>query len=166
LPRQTKSSDEIIFAIPYDNIIDWEYGWFHLPWKTLHPSSQATFDLEVQPWGGNCAIPQFCDTYNPNDKRLQKTWIMGQQFSSAGDTIYCSMKAKYSTKPLEYTNFVQGIAKTEEWEGYRIGKYEIAKGTRWMGIKNDFPLFRYADVLMMKASACSARAMRTALPPW
>ena len=146
-----ESSDEVIFAIPYDNITDWDYGWFHLPWKTLHPSSQATYNLEVQPWGGNCAIPQFIDTYNPLDKRLKDTWIMGLQFSSTGDTLYCSMKAKYSTKPLEYTNFVQGIAKTEEWEGYRIGKYEIALGTRWMGIKTDFPLFRYADVLMMKA---------------
>jgi hypothetical protein len=148
---QNENSDEIIFAIPYDNITDWDYGWFHLPWKTLHPSSQATFNLEVQPWGGNCAIPQFIDTYDPKDKRLINTWIIGLQFSSTGDTLYCSMKAKYATKPLEYTNFVQGIAKTEEWEGYRIGKYEIALGTRWMGIKTDFPLFRFADVLMMKA---------------
>jgi hypothetical protein len=146
-----ESSDEIVFSIPFDNITDWDYGWFHLPWKTLHPSSQATYNLELQPWGGNCAIPQFIDTYNPKDKRLKDTWIMGLQFSSTGDTLRCSMKAKYATKPLEYTNFVQGIAKTEEWEGYRIGKYEIALGTRWMAIKNDFPLFRYADVLMMKA---------------
>lgn len=146
-----ENSTEIIFAIPFDNITDWDYGWFHLPWKTLHPSSQATYNLEVQPWGGNCAIPQFINTYDSLDNRLKDTWIMGLQFSSTGDTLRCSMKAKYKTKPLEYTNFVQGIAKTEEWEGYRIGKYEIALGTRWMGIKNDFPLFRYADIYMMKA---------------
>jgi hypothetical protein len=146
-----QDSKEIIFSIPFDNDVDWEYGWFHLPWKTLHPSSQATYNLEVQPWGGNCAIPQFIDTYNPLDNRLKDTWIMGLQFSSSGDTLRCSMKPKFKTKPLEYTNFVQGIAKTEEWEGYRIGKYEIALGTRWMAIDNDFPLFRYADILMMKA---------------
>ncbi len=156
---ENQSSEEIIFSIPFDNLVDWEYGWFHLPWKTLHPSSQATYNLEVQPWGGNCAIPQFIDTYDPNDHRLEDTWIMGLQFSSTGDTIYCSMKPKYKNKPLEYTNFVQGIAKTEEWEGYRIGKYEIALGTRWMGLKNDFPLFRYADILMMKAECLLRKGM-------
>ncbi|UCH14187.1 MAG: RagB/SusD family nutrient uptake outer membrane protein [Bacteroidales bacterium] len=146
-----ESSTEIIFAIPFDDDVDWEFGWFHLPWKTLHPSNQHTYNLELQPWGGSCAIPQFIDTYDSLDNRLRDTWLIGYQFSSTGDTLYCSMKSKFKDKPLEYTNFVQGIAKTEEWEGYRIGKYEILIGTRWMAIENDFPLFRYADIYMMKA---------------
>ncbi|MBN1416993.1 MAG: RagB/SusD family nutrient uptake outer membrane protein [Bacteroidales bacterium] len=159
---ENENSTEIIFSIPFDNAVDWEYGWFHLPWKTLHPANQATYNMELPPWGGSCAIPQFIDTYDPNDNRLKDTWIMGQQYSSSGDTLYCTMKNEYSSKPLEFTNFLYAISSrlTEEWEGYRIGKYEIAIGTRWMAIKNDFPFFRYADVLMMKAECL----MRKGLP--
>jgi hypothetical protein len=149
-----EGSKEIIFSIPFDNLVGDEYGWWHLPWKTLHPANQATYDMELPPWGGNCAIPQFIDTYNPSDKRLKDTWIMGVQFSSSGDTLYCSMENEYSNKPLEYTNFLYAISSklTKEWEGYRIGKYEILPGsTIGYAAKNDFPFFRYGDVLMMKA---------------
>jgi hypothetical protein len=146
-----ENSPEIIFAIPFDNDKDWEYGWFHLPWMTLHPQNQYTYNLQLQPWGMTRAIPQFIDTYNPMDNRLKNTWIMGQQFSSGGDTLYCSMMNKYKNKPLEFINILSRIYSPDEFEGYRIGKYEIATGTRWMGLDNDFPLFRYADIYMMKA---------------
>jgi hypothetical protein len=146
-----ENSPEILFAIPFDNAKDWEYGWFHLPWITLHPQNQYTYNLEVQPWGSTMAIPQFIDTYDPSDNRLKNTWIMGQQYSYTGDTLYCSMVPKYYKKPLEFINKLSRTYSPDEWEGYRIGKYEIALGTRWMGLQNDFPLFRYADIFLMKA---------------
>ena len=45
-----------------------------------------------------------------------------------------------------------GVDSSEEIHGFRLGKYEIAQG-ELVGMSNDFPLFRYADVLMMKAEA-------------
>lgn len=148
-----EGSSEIIFAVPFgskSNPFE-DYGWFHLLNKTLHPGSQATYDLEVQPWGGNCAIPQFIDTYHPNDDRLDATWIMGPQFALNGDTVYLSMDDARVSEQLNYTNVLQGIEDTREEEGYRIGKFEIAISTKFGRLENDWPWFRYTDIYMMKA---------------
>jgi hypothetical protein len=150
---QNETSTEIIFATPFaskSNPFE-DYGWFHLVCKTLHPGSQATYDLEVQPWGGNCVIPQFINTYDPSDKRLAATWIMGPQFAMNGDTIRLSMDDKRTKEQLNYTNELQGIEDSKEEEGYRIGKFEIAIGTKFGRLENDWPWFRYSDIYMMKA---------------
>src|SRR5690606_28831640 len=49
-------------------------------------------------------------------------------------------------------NFLTSIDGTENNQGYRIGKYEIKAGAKG-GLSNDFPVFRYASVLFMKAEA-------------
>lgn len=139
-------SKEIIFAVPFDELYG---GWFHLHNKSLHPANQATYNLREQPWGGNCAIPQFIDTYDPDDKRLSDTWIMGPQYDMEGNELLCVYGDDKGT-PLVFKNYVTGIEETAEWEGYRIGKYEIKQGALG-SLSNDFPLFRYADVYMMKA---------------
>lgn len=146
-----ENSKEIVFAIPFKTSDDGRYGWFHICFKTLHPQNQLTYDFTYTPWGGNCGLPQFIDTYNAKDKRLKDSWISGTQFSSAGDTLYCTMDTKLAKKPLAYTNYLQSVKITKEYEGFRIGKFEIEKGIGWGGLSNDFPLFRYADIYLMKA---------------
>jgi starch-binding outer membrane protein, SusD/RagB family len=142
-------SPEIIFAVPYDDL----HGpWFHLHMKTLHPQNQATYQLEASPWGGNAALPQFIDTYDEDDARLRWTWISGPQFSASGQVLYCNLSAEMAGQPLVYVNTMKDIFLAGEHEGYRIGKYEIRMGARGQ-LSNDFPAFRYADVLMMKAEA-------------
>ncbi|WP_234735145.1 RagB/SusD family nutrient uptake outer membrane protein [Tellurirhabdus bombi] len=130
-----EASKELIFAVPYDEILAAE-NTIHM--KTLDPSHQRVLSMIAQPWGGNCAVPQFIDTYDAADTRLKDTWIAGKQYDPAGALV------------IDYVNFVQGIEKTEKNEGYRIGKYEIKQGAR-SALGNDFPIFRYADILMMKA---------------
>lgn len=132
-----EGSKELIFAVPYDEILA-NQNTIHM--KTLDPSQQRVFSMISQPWGGNCAVPQFIDTYDPADARLAATWIMGKQYDPSGTLV------------IDYTKAVQGIEKTEKNEGFRIGKYEIKQGARG-ALSNDFPLFRYADVLMMKAES-------------
>jgi len=61
---------------------------------------------------------------------------------------------------IDYVKFVESIEKSKSNEGYRIGKYEIKVGAKG-SLSNDFPVFRYADVLMMKAE-CLLRAGQTA----
>lgn len=142
-----EKSNEQIFSIVFDAT---RSGWLHYPWKTLHPSSAATYDLAEQPWGGSCAIPQFIDTYDPNDARLN-IWIKGPQFASNGTPIYNSMDPALSTEQLNYTKQIGNIDETKEYEGYRVGKFEIERGVTGTAISNDVPLFRYADALMIKA---------------
>jgi starch-binding outer membrane protein, SusD/RagB family len=144
---KNETSNEQIFSIVYDAT---KSGWLHYPWKTLHPSSAATYDLAEQPWGGSCAIPQFIDTYDSKDVRFN-IWIKGPQFASNGTPIYNSMDPALSTVQLNYTKQVGSVDETKEYEGYRVGKFEIERGVTGTAISNDVPLFRYADALMIKA---------------
>ncbi|MBF9254076.1 RagB/SusD family nutrient uptake outer membrane protein [Pontibacter sp. 172403-2] len=133
-----QNSKEIIFAVPYDEI----YGpqnQVHM--KTLDPLSRFVYAMQAGPWGGNCAVPQFIDTYDEEDGRLGDTWIMGPQKSATTGEVV-----------IDYQKDVPSMAGTESNDGYRIGKYAIKMGATG-GLDNDYPMFRYADVLMMKAES-------------
>ncbi len=137
-----QNSGEIIFAVPYDEI----YGTgSQIHMKTLDPLSRLVYGMSAGPWGGNCAVPQFIDTYDPDDSRLYDTWIQGPQYhASTGEEV------------INYVKHVPGIGGdgtvASSNSGYRIGKYEIKQGAT-SNLDNDYPMFRYADVLMMKAEA-------------
>ncbi|KAA2244580.1 RagB/SusD family nutrient uptake outer membrane protein [Chitinophaga agrisoli] len=139
-----ETSRELIFTVPYDEI---NAPGFIIHMKTLDPLSQQVFRMEAQPWGGNCAVPQFINTYDPEDTRLKDTWLQGPQKTPAGVEV------------IDYVNFVGGIEKSKSNEGFRVGKYEIRVGAKG-SLSNDFPIFRYADVLMMKAE-CLLRTGQT-----
>lgn len=143
-----ENSKEIIFALPMDEIyVD---GWndfdFHM--YTLAPENQDTYQLTARPWGGVCAIPQFIDTFDPDDARLQDNYIKGQQYTYSGEILQRSD----GNGPLIYTNSVPSIDESDCDDGYRWGKFEYAIGNT-NRLSNDWPLFRYADVLMMKAES-------------
>lgn len=148
--RTNNTSKELLFAVPYDEV----YGTcsqFHM--KTLKPELRYVFGMQAQPWGGSAANPQFIATYDPEDTRMNGTpadkgqggtWLSGPQFDSQGRGY----------------NFVQHIpsvdskagAKNEFYHGYPVWKYEIYSGM--MGCSNvDFPIVRYAEILMMRAEA-------------
>ena len=132
------NSKEIIFAIPYDEI----YGTGNqIHMKTLDPLSRSVYPMNAGPWGGNCAVPQFIDTYDADDTRLSDTWIMGPQKNATTGAVV-----------ITYVKSVPSMLGTASTDGYRIGKYKI-KPNATGSLDNDFPLLRYADVLMIKAEA-------------
>ncbi|UOQ68824.1 RagB/SusD family nutrient uptake outer membrane protein [Hymenobacter volaticus] len=146
---QNEGSKEIVFAIPFDEV--YATG-FRIHMQTLQPQNQATYNAQASMWGGGiCAIPQFINTYDPDDNRLKQGWIQGQQYSSTGAPLVGVFGA-YTGKPLVFTNTLPGIDNSAEVDGFRVGKFEIKQGVR-VDLSNDFPLFRYADILMMKAES-------------
>jgi len=149
---ENQNSKEIVFSIPFDNVYtaDGSTAWT-LHMETLEPENQATYNFQNSPWGGICAIPQFINTFDPDDSRLTDNWIQGQQYTASGAILIGSLGA-YTGKPLAYINQLPGVDSSEEVHGFRLGKYQIANG-ELVGMSNDFPLFRYADILMMKAEA-------------
>ena len=149
---ENQNSKEIVFSIPFDNVYtaDGSTAWT-LHMETLEPENQATYNFQNSPWGGICAIPQFINTFDPDDSRLTDNWIQGQQYTSSGGILIGALGA-YTGKPLAYINQLPGVDSSEEVHGFRLGKYQIANG-ELVGMSNDFPLFRYADILMMKAEA-------------
>lgn len=146
-----ENSKEIIFALPFDETYVTNWNAFDIHMQTLQPACQATYNLKSTPWGGICAIPQFINTFDTDDARYRDNWIKGQQYSAAGAELNCTMGA-YTGKPLAFINEVPGIDQSEEIHGFRLGKFEIKQKAN-VQLSNDWPLFRYADILMMKAES-------------
>lgn len=145
-----ENSKELIFTLPFDEnyVTDWNAFDFHM--YTLAPESQSTYGFTATPWGGVCAIPQFIESFDPEDERVAQWYIHGPQFNAAGEPIMRS-----GSEPAEQLNYsidVPSIDASESDDGFRWGKFEYAQGIT-NRLSNDFPVFRYADILLTKAEA-------------
>lgn len=146
---ENQNSKEIIFALPFDSKYVSDWNSFDVHMQTLDPGNQKTYNLEYSPWGGVCAVPQFISTFDTLDSRYIDNYIKGPQYAANGDPIIASM-GDWAGKPLFFRNYVGGVDESEEVDGFRLGKFEIEMGAS-NRLSNDWPLFRYADILMMKA---------------
>lgn len=148
---ENENSKEIIFALPFDAtyVTDWNAFDFHM--YTLQSENQATYNFESSPWGGVCCTPQYISSFDPEDARLADCFIQGQQYTASGDSLFCTM-GNDAGAPLNYINEVPSIDNSQEYHGFRWGKFEYAMGIN-NRLSNDWPLFRYADILLMKAEA-------------
>lgn len=148
---ENQNSKEIIFALPFDSKYVNEWNSFDVHMQTLDPGNQKTYNLEYSPWGGVCAVPQFISTFDTLDSRYVDNYIKGFQYAANGDPIIASM-GDWAGEHLFFRNYVAGVDKSDEVDGFRLGKFEIAMGAS-NRLSNDWPLFRYADILMMKAES-------------
>ncbi|MBS3771847.1 MAG: RagB/SusD family nutrient uptake outer membrane protein [Bacteroidales bacterium] len=142
-----ENSSENIWVIPTDpKRTGWKYM---IAYATLHYENNKSFPgFEGGPWNGFCAVPSFYDSYEENDVR-QDMWIEGLQTSVAGDTLYGVERVD---GPLVFVNEVGNLENAYENEGVRIGKFDYTN-YRDACVQGDLPIFRYADVLLMKAEA-------------
>jgi len=146
-----ENSPENIFTIPYDE--DNMTG-FNLHMRTLHYNNNLTFDMPVGPWNGFAVTESHFNTYTDNDLR-KAGFLVGQQYDAAGNKI----KDGTTKTDLIFTPNIpalkMGDSHTEAQKlmsGARVVKFEIKMGAK-DNLSNDFPLFRYADILLMKAEA-------------
>ncbi|NEW77894.1 MAG: RagB/SusD family nutrient uptake outer membrane protein [Gelidibacter sp.] len=133
-----ETSPEIVFAVPYDEI--YAGGW-NAHMKMLSPSHRDVFNMQAQPWGGSSCNPQFIDSYEDGDKRLNETWLIGPQLDADTGLVLFTMVKQ-----------MPSIYGSGMYEGFRCRKYQIITGAK-SSLSNDFPYFRYTDVLMMKAES-------------
>lgn len=146
-----ENSKEIIYGLPIDPlyVTDWNGFDFHL--YTLAPENQETYKFIDRPWGGVCAVPQFIDSFDPDDSRLTENYIYGPQKDYDGNPLKrADGNMKIADGYLDYVNRVASIDSSDVAQGYRWGKYEYAIKSDNV-LANDFVVFRYADILMMKA---------------
>ena len=169
------ASKEFIFAIPYDQVF---FQGFQLDMQTLHYGSQFTYNLTSQPWNGFCTLEKFYKSYDPSDIRRgdagtltapaskRGNFLAGYQFKLDG-TLVTDDGADAGDPDGKNLNFgnigdlVDGEPAPQineigpqAWRqsGVRIGKWEFQIGGT-ENMNNDFVVFRYADVLLMKAEA-------------
>lgn len=159
-----QSSKEFIFAIPYDRVF---LQGFNLPAMTLHYESQATYQLTFQPWNGFCSLQEFYNSYEDGDLRKGKpntlagpsgvrgNFLVGPQFSSGG-TLLKDLATGPTADPDPVLDFTPEINELQpnafRQAGARVGKFEFAQGAT-ENLDNDFPVFRYSDILLIKAEA-------------
>lgn len=143
-----ESSREVLFTIPYDynrgivgNYLfmnSW-HSELQKKYKTVYPPNAA---------GGPKGVTQFINTYQQGDSRLEDSWLMGQQYDFDGNPLYGVYDK--AGQPLIFTKELPDGKYTNEMEGYRMNKYEVEIGSNWSS-NGDVPLFRYAEILLMKA---------------
>jgi hypothetical protein len=148
--RDNDGSIENIWVVPYDEV---NGGGSNFHMKTLKPDLRQVFGLNAGPWGGSASNPQFIDTYDAADTRFKGTpdeqgrggtWLVGPQYTSDGQFGYDFVKHVPEIDPPP--------SQAQFYYGYPVWKYEIYPGETGSS-DVDYPIFRYAMVLMMRAEA-------------
>lgn len=147
------SSPEIIWLIPFNEDT---YQGFNLHMRTLHYNSNATFDMIAGPWNGFAAQYDHYQSYEDGDRR-KEGFLVGLQKDSKGNVI---KDPGAGNADLVFDPVIPALVmKTGQhtpvqirMSGARVVKFEIKKGAK-ENLSNQFPIFRYADVLLMKSEA-------------
>jgi hypothetical protein len=175
---ENKKSRENIFVIPYERNVA---GGFGLKMSSLHQSAGVTFDFSPTPWGGFSIQEDFYKSYDKDDKR-KGMFIVGQQYTIAAGPSYSDELGFFYANPKDafkltnciedwdnYTKDLQvqlkdgcNVLITPEYQevggrylyrnGARYGKYEYKIGEAF-DISTDFPVFRFAGLMLMRAEA-------------
>ena len=153
-PTNNTTAQEIIFSVPTDKSLygPGDYGGtVRMQLRTLHYSHRATYNLGETPWNGFCSNADFYSKFNdPNDKR-KFMFLVGQQYDATGAPLYDG------TTPIIITPTVTSLSAAQRNEGARSIKYAPEKNSRRQQ-SNDWVIFRYGDILMMKAEALARQA--------
>ncbi len=138
---------EIIFPIVFDAVYA-KGNMFHL--ITLHYTQQQVYGFRTETWNGPCTLESFYNKYDDADKRKAQ-WFVGP-IQKDGVTL------KYSNATLvdadaiivPQVTTIQDPTAANTFEGARFIKFELEEGIEHHA-NSDFPIYRYADVLLMKA---------------
>ncbi len=160
-----ESNPEIIFAVPYDEVYNTGEHVFSMGMK-FYPPTQGRdhFGYANSTWGGNCANPQFIKAYDPADKRLLKTWLVGPQDKKSDPSAIAWYCLNYLPS-ISGTNEDGTISVTSVDFGCRQVKYQVnsavPKMNHW---GNDVSWFRLAEAYYT-AAECILRGESSSKDP-
>ncbi len=154
---QNSGASETIFAIPYDEVF---LPGFNLAKMTLHYNHQDTWNFEQQTWNGYATLAEFYRSFEEDDVRRgdgqTSGLLVGPQFDLAGNPLIDTdigpdhhLDIQVDIPSLIMTG---DLAQPSREKGARFAKFEYEIGAS-PDMNNDFPVFRYADVLLSKAEA-------------
>lgn len=180
-PDNGPQMKEFIFAIPFDpswsNTFPFRSQNLHARYDVPRGLAATRFKLPFTPDGAISTLPSFYGNFNdPNDVR-NRQWLTGPQFLADGVT-----PATVTTTKKGYDQFYTGsdgaasytyqidikpeIVLRQDVNSFDAGNDEIAWNMGYRNIKfypdatslnrnqkNDIPLLRYSDILLMKAEA-------------
>ena len=170
---------EFIFAIPYDPAAiarPGTNGFMYHARYDLPRSTRTKYSLPYQPEGPRSTLPEFYAHFNdPNDIRNQQ-WLSGLQYHHNGTPIIVNTtKRGYDHKYAGtdgsaafsyHVNLTPAIELRQSVNTFDVGNDELGWNMGYRNIKyypdstsisrnqnNDVPMFRYSDIILMKAEA-------------
>ena len=151
-------SPEMIYSVPFEET---SKKGFRLHMRSLGYISKRTFNMTDQPWNGFAVIPTFFAKYEESDIRRDGYFLFGPQFDYQGAPIIDEKSGKQADfnpniRIPEMTTANMQIDGIESFnmtfDGARVKKYEIYASAK-ENLTVNFPVFRLADVVFMKAEA-------------
>ncbi|HEY2728263.1 MAG TPA: RagB/SusD family nutrient uptake outer membrane protein [Parafilimonas sp.] len=146
-----QNSNENIYAVPFDASNAQNFNFIE---QNIHENISAAKYGNDYGWRKISTQESFFDLYAKNDLRINQ-WIVGPQtyINKNGHTqpIY-----DYEGNPMVITPSIGDLTNAGDDEGVMNIKYEIENGLNYgsngfVNMNNDMVVFRYADILMMKA---------------
>lgn len=178
-PNNGPSTKEFIFAIPYDpasNPLPNTNGYMYYARYDVPRSLRAKYSLPFTPSAPQSTLPEFYANFNdPNDIRNGQ-WLTGLQYNHNGTPITVTTTKKgydqfYTgadggTAFTYQVDLTPNIVLRQSVAAFDLGNDEIAWNMGYRNIKfypdststnrnqnNDVPVFRYSDIILMKAEA-------------
>lgn len=133
---------------------------FRIMFLSLHYGFQKRYGMQLDCWNGFCARPDFMTIFNDHDVRgagyegkgtmdtHQWGWFLGPLCDADGNVMLDTDK-----EPIDIHVDIESLDGADRRDGARMYKYEMDKEGKYKYMENDFVLFRYADVLLMKKEA-------------
>lgn len=145
------SASETIFAIPYDEVFNPGFNIHHM---SLHYEQQEQFDFQDQPWNGYATLAEFYNSFEEND--IRRDGLMeGLQLTPGGEEL--PDPETPGSPPVSFDAEIPALLMDNfddyprlRLAGARFNKFEYEQGAT-PDLNNDFPVMRYADVILMKA---------------
>lgn len=133
---------------------------FRIMFLSLHYGFQKRYGMQLDCWNGFCARPDFMTIFNDHDVRgagyegkgtmdtHRWGWFLGPLCDADGNVMLDTDK-----EPIDIHVEIASLDAADRRDGARMYKYELDKEGKYKYMENDFVLFRYADVLLMKKEA-------------
>lgn len=179
-PNNGPQIKDFIFAVPFDAQQAKEM--YHARW-TLNPNLQNKYKMPYAPAGPMYTFKEYYALFNDNNDIRKKQYLVGKQFNNDGSPINITttnigLDASYSgpnpgaavTRQLEFTldivwknnaTFDIGNDELANQSGARNNKFYPDSLSTDRNQSNDFPAFRFADILLVKAEAILRGASAT-----
>ena len=179
-PNNGPQTKEFIFAVPYDpaaGALPGTNSNMYFARYDVARSLRAKFNLPFTPSAPRSTLPEFYAYFNDANDIRNKQWLTGLQFMNDGTTPVTVTTTKKGYDQF-YTGADGGAAFTYQVDltpkivlrqseaTFDLGNDEIAWNMGYRNIKfypdatstsrnqnNDIPVFRYSDIILMKAEA-------------
>lgn len=171
-PDNGPQTAEFILAIPYDHASAQgeQYNWY-----SLHPALQQKYGLSYRLSNPVSTIPSYYAQFSDTNDVRTALWLTGKQYDFSGNPIIINttkvgLDDTYSgsdgSTPVAYQLTFTPDLTLRDSTKFEVGGDELGKAKGIRNLKyypdvtatdrnqsNDVPVFRYADILLMKAEA-------------